>query len=342
MKLIKQRAKGECGPACLAMVLGIELDQAVVESEQASGVRCTERGCSGVDMIAVLNAHGLRDARESLEWDTIEPAILTVASLNFPGLLHFIVWDGERFLDSANSGHVYPDNAPSVPGADRYIGWASVVVWSPSTPAPLAAALARAEAAEMERNALRFQLAQLSETSFRPDPDALGELVRGVWYQCDDEAVGCDWAGEPEENRTLCRRIGDVLFAYGFAVSEGRACGAEAELEQERKYLRDERETSAILRERAETAENARDHHIARAEAAEAERERLSDLFETERAATREVITHSEQRAEEVEAARDHLATALETANMAASRLAAEGAEWREKCEAAEREPVLA
>lgn len=133
MKLVQQRRKGECGPACLAMVLGIELDQAVVEVEKQTGRPCTTYGCSDSDMTTVLQAHGLRHARRSLDWfmqgEKPEPAILTVPSLNHAGLLHFVVWDGERYLDPSNEAKRYPEDGPEIAG-ERTVSWASLITWS--------------------------------------------------------------------------------------------------------------------------------------------------------------------------------------------------------------------
>ncbi len=147
MRLVKQKKKGECGPACLAMVLGIELDEAIVLSEEVAGFR-RDCGLNDLEQAAVLESRGLR-ARRTLDWNWREPAILTVPSLNHRGILHFIVWDGERFLDPACSGLTYPDDAPTVDGRERYVSWAGAIVWSPGPEAPTAAARAKELAVEL-------------------------------------------------------------------------------------------------------------------------------------------------------------------------------------------------
>lgn len=124
IEIVKQERVGECGAACLAMVLGKSLEE-VVESFPD----CHERGITEPEMIDYLMQHGV-PALASTDWPTMDiSAIVTVPSLNHVGLLHFIVWDAaeKRYLDPSNEELQFPDDSPEVYGQAR-ICWASVIL----------------------------------------------------------------------------------------------------------------------------------------------------------------------------------------------------------------------
>ena len=131
MRLIKQENFGECGLACLAMVLGQSLDE-VRSNARAAGRTVEKYGLDSADMIHYLKHFGLTEAREVLERDE-QPAILTVPSLNHLGFLHFVVWDGERYLDPSSGPLTYPDNGPEHPDGESgpQAFWASAIIWGP-------------------------------------------------------------------------------------------------------------------------------------------------------------------------------------------------------------------
>ena len=134
MRLVQQVKKGECGLACIAMVLGISLEEADKIAQRVLG---TAGGCWGEyglmdrEMVRILKDQGLADAKASLDWPSFETsAILTVPSLNYSGLLHYIVWDAEaqQYLDPANEPLRYPDDGPVI-AEERTVCWATAILW---------------------------------------------------------------------------------------------------------------------------------------------------------------------------------------------------------------------
>lgn len=123
MKLVKQRNLGECGAACLAMVLDKDLDEVL-----ADFLYRPESGITPTRMIEYLAKRGV-PALESLTLpsNTVK-AILTVASLNHPGLLHYVVWDGEKFLDPGGPLN-YMDNAPIVNDRPQVYWSSAILLW---------------------------------------------------------------------------------------------------------------------------------------------------------------------------------------------------------------------
>jgi hypothetical protein len=134
MRLVKQTKLGECGPACVATVAGCSLREAL------DVVGDVSRGVTDYALVDALAEFGV-PSQVSLRWpDKSVPAILTVPSLGVPGLLHFIVWDGKRYLDPANSENIYPDAAPVVNGRKLEPQWATaILLWPKLGPdAPIA------------------------------------------------------------------------------------------------------------------------------------------------------------------------------------------------------------
>ena len=128
MKPVKQEGFGQCGAACLATVLGDPLDLVVAEVEAKAEARLADIGMADGEMVEHLRQHGLSNARIILDWDGSEPAILTVPSLNYPGLLHYVVWDGAYYLDPSRGAFLYPRDAPVI-GGEKMVCWATAIVW---------------------------------------------------------------------------------------------------------------------------------------------------------------------------------------------------------------------
>ena len=122
-KLVKQEKCGDCGPACLAMVLGCSL----AEAREKLGFDVSN-GVGASDMIRCLIDNGV-PAVDSRVWpSTSVPAIFTVPSLNHPGLLHYIYWDGEQFLDPTHEELRYPWNGPVVNNKTLLPQWDSAIL----------------------------------------------------------------------------------------------------------------------------------------------------------------------------------------------------------------------
>jgi hypothetical protein len=126
MRLVKQEEFGQCGAACLAMVLGMEFSDVVEELKCVHGP--LEMGLSDDEMIDFLRSHGIACPRAVMDWNGSDPAILTVPSLNSRGFLHYIAWDGERFHDPSEGPLLYPQDAPRV-GGEAMVFWATAIVW---------------------------------------------------------------------------------------------------------------------------------------------------------------------------------------------------------------------
>ena len=129
MELIKQKEFGGCGVACLAMVTGKKYDQILSEIDDIFGRNLQNDGLSDAEIVSYLSEQpGFKSVRSTTTRPDWRPAILTVPSLNYIGLLHYIVWDGERYLDPAIGSKTWPDDAPVLKGK-RIISWASAVIW---------------------------------------------------------------------------------------------------------------------------------------------------------------------------------------------------------------------
>lgn len=127
MKLVKQQKRGECGVACLATILEMPLDDVLQHFPD-----CHDYGLNDDDMIGFLADHGV-PALSSTQWPKSHckvPAIVTVPSLNEPGYLHYIVWDGKEYLDPSPGELQYPKDG--VPRSSYLVAsWASVILLWP-------------------------------------------------------------------------------------------------------------------------------------------------------------------------------------------------------------------
>lgn len=125
-KMVKMKKCGDCGPACLAMVLECTLEEAweMVRATPTGGVVPEE-------MVKALVDHGVPAIEASVMPHHTVGAILTVPSLNHPGLLHYIYWNGEEIFDPTNGALRYPDDAPVLDGKRLSPQWASTILLWP-------------------------------------------------------------------------------------------------------------------------------------------------------------------------------------------------------------------
>ena len=117
----------------MAMVTGLPFD--VVAD------RFPDRATQGVgeqEMVDYLAEMGIASIA-ALTWPCTAqhgpvPAILTVPSMNHPGLLHFVAWDGEKILDPTHEALRYPDDQPlEIKNNGWLVPWASaILLWQPS------------------------------------------------------------------------------------------------------------------------------------------------------------------------------------------------------------------
>jgi ABC-type bacteriocin/lantibiotic exporter with double-glycine peptidase domain len=131
MKTVKQERFGQCGAACLAMVLEEPLSEVVASLEATLNAPLHEIGVADGEMVEHLRDRGFDRAQVTMEWDGSEEAILTVPSLNHRGILHYIVWDGSQYLDPSTGPLTYPEDAPVI-GGRKQVCWATAIIWSQS------------------------------------------------------------------------------------------------------------------------------------------------------------------------------------------------------------------
>jgi len=124
MRLVKQKKVGQCGPACLAMVTGMTLEEVMEEVGDVS------YGLNDAQMVDFLMKHNIPAISSTIWPSAAIPAILTVPSLNHIGLLHYVVWDGERFLDPTMGQKEYPGDAHVLENGREIIAWATaILIW---------------------------------------------------------------------------------------------------------------------------------------------------------------------------------------------------------------------
>lgn len=103
MELVTQKNFGECGPACLAMITGRSLDTVLFDLREMFKIIPSQHGLRDTQAVEYLAACGVVEPRRVLDVPAgCSEAMLTVPSLNHPGLLHYIVMDNGTFLDPGN------------------------------------------------------------------------------------------------------------------------------------------------------------------------------------------------------------------------------------------------
>jgi len=131
MKLVKQQEFGLCGPACLATILNKDLYDIVQKFTEHTGKDPRQTGMTDEEIIDFLLLEGYENVKNEFYLkDSSRPAICTVASLNHLGLLHYIVWDGKKYLDPG-VGRTYPNDAPKLNG-ESVICIANIITWDVS------------------------------------------------------------------------------------------------------------------------------------------------------------------------------------------------------------------
>jgi hypothetical protein len=129
MELVHQRRKGECGLACLAMVAGCTIEEsAELFKDLFPEIDPGEVGVTDEEMVVVMRRLAMPNVRRSVDRPDWRSAILTVPSLNHLGLLHYVVWDGERYLDPSPGPLRYPDDGPVI-GGQKTVCWACAIIW---------------------------------------------------------------------------------------------------------------------------------------------------------------------------------------------------------------------
>lgn len=125
MKWVRQEHFGESGMAAVSMVTGQPIDWVRKSTPE---LIVTTAGL-GVDrVVSFLQRSGLEHARVSHEVRAGDPAILITASLNYPGLMHYVVWTGEELLDPSGGPKRYPTDFVGHQPMDCF--WTTAIVWS--------------------------------------------------------------------------------------------------------------------------------------------------------------------------------------------------------------------
>lgn len=120
-KLIEQRGKSDCVICCVAMAVGRTYD------EVSALTNMGDFGLSHSAEFWLLRRFGWTPIR-LFGFRPMYPSIVTVASLNLPGRLHAVWWDGDRLFDpspmekhtiesvSLGYAHVVVNYSPEIDG----------------------------------------------------------------------------------------------------------------------------------------------------------------------------------------------------------------------------------
>ena len=128
--LVVQKEVGGCGVACVAMGLNVTYEKAQSITEELFPEWKVSDGLS-IDKITTI----LRTKFEHVEYMTSDfldllpgrDAIVTVPSLNYPGLLHFIYIKDELVLDPSPGPLRYPKDSTNIDG--KCVFPIDVIVW---------------------------------------------------------------------------------------------------------------------------------------------------------------------------------------------------------------------
>ena len=129
MKLVKQRTSGDCGIACLSMILN--KDYETIEYELNEIIEYDEdRDISihGIDIDDIFRY--LKDSNIPFNissWFGSNRAIAIVPSLNADIGLHYIAYDGKEIFDPSKGPLLWPDNAPINKDGKRILPIAVVI-----------------------------------------------------------------------------------------------------------------------------------------------------------------------------------------------------------------------
>jgi hypothetical protein len=98
--LIKQRYKGDCAVASLAMFLGISYENILKHYSEELAEKFYD-GAWNSKTLRVAKEYGVELTCIYENFNLNKPSLLVVPSLNIEGRLHTIYWDGENVFDPA-------------------------------------------------------------------------------------------------------------------------------------------------------------------------------------------------------------------------------------------------
>ncbi|MGD8777702.1 MAG: hypothetical protein PVH88_01940 [Ignavibacteria bacterium] len=96
--LIKQRYKGDCAVASLAMFLGISYDEIIKHYSEELEVMF-ENGVWDHKTFEVAEKYGVELTCVYKDFDFSKPSMLIIPSFNLKDKNHMVFWDGEKVFD---------------------------------------------------------------------------------------------------------------------------------------------------------------------------------------------------------------------------------------------------
>lgn len=97
--MIKQRTDCDCGVAATAMYLGCSYEEAVKTLTRATGGLWTVKLPVNFSTELLALRYAGHPSAIVAEIDSDKPAIMSVLSINLPGKLHSVYWDGADIFD---------------------------------------------------------------------------------------------------------------------------------------------------------------------------------------------------------------------------------------------------
>lgn len=101
---VRQRGTGDCGLACLAMMVGMSWDDTL--AVVFKGIFDHQPGMSDAQLMGALGFHFGLNVNKADGWLQVIPGICSVPSLTKPGRLHYVFWTGRRVMDPQDGNKI--------------------------------------------------------------------------------------------------------------------------------------------------------------------------------------------------------------------------------------------
>ena len=103
MECIKQKYRGDCSVASLAMFLNISYEEIIIINYKAEVDKEFKDGVWNDKTFQVSELYGKKLYCYYTDFDLTKPSLLIVPSLNYIGKEHIIYWDGKNVYDPSLS-----------------------------------------------------------------------------------------------------------------------------------------------------------------------------------------------------------------------------------------------